>query len=358
MLRGIQASIRALVSNGYRRLAPSPTGPEAASAPGPSTHVETGDARDLAEALAHWTERIEHRPETDRILARIDLAECLGVTLRGLRVFHDSADPRLKEVIGRLLGSPRLLGAVIDAGGSVANEYAKLADDLQLAYLVALGVAVSYDCISSDRGLGLLLGSAGMATTDSKTRSYARHLHLLTSTPERHTSIERHADIFTRMVNLIILEGDQQSSKDCDHDDCEGDMRSFVRERLLVQKGYGPTGSNNFYSAIALGNASEVHECLLRAFAEFDLLPLTGQVLRKGRRGIQLEQRLAAVREFAGPEHRNREEERAEWKLDSLDILLSPRRLEALREQHRDRLAFASEQARRVENALLASGLS
>jgi hypothetical protein len=107
----------------------------------------------------------------------------------------------------------------------VTIEYLKLAEDVQVAYLVALGMVASSNCLSSDSVLGLLLGSAGKASADPATRSYVHHLHSLVSVSERRTFI------FAKMVNLTILENNRCS------DEGEDTLRSEVCGQLLVQKG-------------------------------------------------------------------------------------------------------------------------
>jgi hypothetical protein len=354
MLRGIpaaiRASIQALTTRGYR---PLPSAPPDAGAPGASALPTPGDegaARDLAGLLTHWTGIIEQRLETDPVLARVDIAECLGVALRGLRLFHDSPDPRLDEAIGRLLGSPRLLQAVIATGSSVAVEYRKLAEDVQVAYLVALGIVVSSSCLSSDCVLGLLLGRAGKAGANPAIRSYVHHLHSLESVAERCASI------FAEMVNLTILKSYRGN------DESEDQQRREVCGQLLVQKGYGPGGGSNLYSAIALGEPSPACQRLLRALAEYDLLPAAADLaLKKGRRGRDLEHALAAASALPHRQHHSTPEECIDWMLGSIEVLLCPDRLEALRAEHRERIersmAEASAQARQLESALLATGL-
>jgi hypothetical protein len=91
-------------------------------------------------------------------------------------------------------------------------------------------------------------------------------------------------------------------------------------------------------------------------------LPLAADLaLKKGRGGRELKRALAAASALPHREHRNTLEERVEWMLDSIDVLLSADRLEALRTEHRARiersLAEVSTCARDLESALLATGL-
>jgi hypothetical protein len=335
------ARVQSLFVRGYH---PLPTRPvEAASRPAPLTRSNAGREPDVADVLARWGEIIEHRFDVDPVLNRIDVAECLGKVLHAIDM---PARERPERAIGCLLGSVHLLQAVIAAGSSVAVEYRGLAEDIQTAYLVALGMAATHDCLSAEDVLGLLVGQAGRANANSpvESRAYAHHILSLGLVSERH------AFTFGKIVDLAI----RSSERDGD----EGVVRMSTRRDLLIQKGYGRTGRSNFYSALALGESSIGHVRVLRVLMEFDLLPSAAELAFKGgRRGHELELALTAVVPPSCEEFRGVPQEEMECLRSSFDASLSAANLQTLREQHRGRMAVAAATARQLDDALVAVGL-
>lgn len=342
------ARIQSLFARGYSPLPtrPLPTRPIAApraSGPPPPARDDASAAPGATDALARWSEVFERRYEADPVFSRIDVAQCLGEVIRAIDA---PAIDRPVQVIGRLLESADLLEAVIAAGRSVAVEYREFAEDIQTAYLVALGMAISHDCLPAENVLGLLVGQAGRADVSSGgvSRAYAHHMLSLESVSERH------AFTFAKIVDLAVRKSEQDSS--------QGVVRAYVRRDLLVQKGYGPTGRSNFYSSIALGAPSSSHARILRVLVEFDLLPLPAELaLKGGRRGRELELALAAAIYPSCADFRGTSQDEMEWLSSSFEASLSPANLETLREQHRGRMAIASARARQLENALMVTGL-
>ncbi|CAB3778842.1 hypothetical protein [Pararobbsia alpina] len=335
------ARIQSFFSREYR---PLPTRPVAdASNPAPPTQADAGAARGAADALARWTEIIEHRAEADPVFHRIDVAECLGAAIRAIGT---PACERPVYEIGRLLGSAHLLQAVMVASSPVAVEYSRFAEDIQTAYLVALGMALSHDCLQAQEVLDLLVGRAGRARTNVPMviPAYAHHVLSLA------TISERHAFTFAKMVDHAICKNER--------DDSDRAVRLHVRRDLLVHKGYGAMGRSNFYSALALGEPSLDHARLLRMLVVFDLLPLPAELaLKGGRRGRDLEAVLTALMSPSCEELRGTPQEEVEALLNSFESSLFPASLETLREQHRTRIELASARARELEDALMATGL-
>jgi hypothetical protein len=331
MLRRIHALVRR-----YHPLPPSPppSPPPCPAVDYPAPAIPAcggdGEVQKYADAFARSLAAIENQAGKDPILHRLNVADCLRTVLDALPHCRSSRDGQLEKEVGRVVESPRLLEAVIAAGRSAAEEYVELAEDIQQGYLVALAVAVSHHCLSSDRALDLLLGQAGVACGDpaTATPSYAHYLH---SRPE--VSMQN-AFLFAKVTALMIHENDLHG----------GDARQNVdvRRNLLMQKGYGPRGRTDFYSAIALGAPSTAHQCLLGMLRKFDLLPSSVQLaLKEGGRGGELAEVLRAVRPFPH-EQRSIAGEPLDWMLGSAQMVLCPDRLEGFHTQHQRRLALAT----------------
>jgi hypothetical protein len=237
--------------------------------------------RGTKEALAYWAGVIEDRVETDPVLHRIDVAECLACVFCAIDA---AAVWRPEQAINRLLGSAHLLKAVIDATRSVAVEYETFADDICSTYLALQSKAMELGCVEAQVLRDLTVGNRGRASTSQgvDVPSYAHHIVSLASVSERH------ACLFAKLIDEVVyrVKGEHY----------ERFARVFARQDLLNNKGYGSKGRSNFYSALALGEPSAARTHLLHALAEFDLLPLLPELASKrGQRGRDLQRVLTAA---------------------------------------------------------------
>ena len=174
----------------------------------------------------------------------------------------------------------------------------------------------------------MLLGRDGYTNpgveAKSRVASFARHL----ASTESLSHQEAHE--FAGAVDAALRSGRWTER--------ELGKRASVRRELLLRKGYGPRGQNNFYSSIALGHARRGADALLAACRQYDLLPGSAECYEKHSRTRARELAEALERSHAPKlsvdEKRAYGDESSVWLAGLLDGLLSDESLASMRARY------------------------